>query len=86
MLGSAPLGKFALGQVGSNPSVIVVAVAGTGAVGGISPTTASVPGVFGTGVAGTIVPSTLVINPHRLLANVIRRTRTLGRLVANPKI
>jgi hypothetical protein len=38
------------------------------------------------GSAGIITPSALVINPHRLLANVIRRTRTLGRLVANPKI
>jgi hypothetical protein len=43
-----------------------------------------IAGVFGAGAAGTIVPSTLSINPQRLLANVARRTRKLGRLSAQP--
>ena len=81
MLGFATLGKFALGQVGA-PSVIVPSVFGTGVAGVISASTGPVPGVFGAGVAGIIMPSTLSINSHRLLANVVRRTRKLGCLSA----
>ena len=83
MLGFATLGKFALGQVGA-PSIIVPSVFGTGIAGVISSSTGPLAGVFGAGVAGSIVLSTLSINPQRLLANVVRRTRKLGRLSAGP--
>jgi len=79
MLGFASLGKFALGQVGP-PSVIVPGVSATGSVGVISASTGAVPGVSVRGSVGIIIPSTLSINPHRLLANVVRRTRKLGPL------
>ena len=79
MLGFATLGKFALGQVGP-PSIIVPGVTATGVAGVISASTSAVPGVSAKGSAGNVIPSTLSINPHRLLANVVRRTRKLGRL------
>ena len=81
MPGFAFLGKFALGQVGP-PSIIVPGVTATGVAGVISASTGAVPGVSAKGSAGNLIPSTLSINPHRLLANVVRRTRKLGRLSA----
>jgi len=86
MLGFGPLGKFALGQVSNVPGPIVIGVFGTGVAGVISATTGGVHGVSGTGVAGTIIPTTLAVNQHRLLANVLRRTRKLGRLVPRETI
>lgn len=87
MLGFGPLGKHALGEVNSmNPSTVVPGVFGVGVAGVLSPTTGTIPPAIGRGVAGTIIPSTLVINPHRLLANVLRRLRKLGRNVPSPKI
>jgi len=83
MLGFATLGKFVLGQVGA-PSVIMPSVFCTGVASVITSSTGPVAGVFGAGVAGTIVPSTLSIIPQRLLANVVRRARKLGRLSAGP--
>jgi hypothetical protein len=86
MLGFGPLGKWALGQVSNSPGPIVVGAFGTGVAGVISAATGSVPGAHGIGVAGTIMPTTLAVNPHRLLANVLRRTRKLGRLVPRETI
>ena len=42
----------------------------------------AVTGASAKGSEGNVIPSTLSIDPHRLLANVIRRTRKLGRLSA----
>jgi hypothetical protein len=84
VLGFASLGKLALGQVGLLNNPIVIGVFGTGVAGVVGPSTGSVPGVFGTGVAGIIIPSTLSINPRRLLGNVVRRLRTIGRFAASP--
>jgi len=79
MPGFAFLGKFALGQVGP-PSIIVPGGTATAVAGVISASTGAVPGVSAKGSAGNLIPSTLSINPHRLLANVVRRTRKLGPL------
>jgi hypothetical protein len=81
MLGFGSIGKWALGQVGSPPRPILIGVSATGSAGTIGGTTGNIPGVSAIGSAGIIRVSTLAINQHRLLANVIRRTRKLGRLV-----
>ena len=86
LLGQNSLGKFGLGDFGSNPKVTLSGVFGTGVAGSIFPSTGAIPAVFGTGAVGTLRASTLNVNPHRLLANVLRRLRTIGRSVANPKV
>jgi hypothetical protein len=83
MLGFGSIGRFALGQVGTgNPSPVLPGVSAVGSAGNIGGITGSIPGVSAIGSAGIIRPTTLSINPGRLLVNVIRRTRILGRLVA----
>lgn len=76
MLGNGAIGQYALGQLST--SAIMRGVFGTGAVGVFGPITGGVPAVYGTGSIGVMIPSTLQINPRRLLANVLRRLRTLG--------
>lgn len=80
MLGFGATGQFALGQIrtAGSPTTIIIGVYGTGAVGAFSASTGTVPAVYGTGMVGALIPSTLQINPRRLLANVLRRLRTLG--------
>ncbi len=80
MLGFGAVGQYALGQLASETttSPIVVGVHGTGAVGPLGYVTGTIPAVYGTGAVGFLIPSTLQVNPRRLLANVLRRLRTLG--------
>ena len=84
MLGFGSVGQFALGQVHSGDISIMVGVHGTGAVGSFGPITGSIPAVYGTGAVGILIPSTLQVNPRRLLANVLRRLRTLGAQEPSP--
>ncbi len=83
MLGFGAIGQYALGQVGV-PSSSIVGVYGTGAVGTLSARTGNVPAVYGTGAVGTMMPSTLQVNERRLLANELRRLRTLGTQEPSP--
>ncbi len=78
MLGFGATGQFAIGQVASGHASVMVGVHGTGDVGAFFPITGSIPAVYGTGAVGVMIPSTLQINYRRLLANVLRRLRTLG--------
>ena len=80
MLGFGATGQFALGQFAGTgtASTILVGVEGTGFIGTLGIVTGGIPAVFGTGAVGIIVPSTLTVNLKRLLANTVRRLRTLG--------
>ncbi len=80
MLGFGACGQYALGQLTSDfaPSPTVVGVFGVGAAGSLSSATGLVRAAYGTGAVGVIIASTLQVNPRRLLANVLRRLRTLG--------
>jgi len=49
LLGQNALGKFGLGDFGSNPKVTLSGVFGTGVAGSIFPSTGAIPAVFGTG-------------------------------------
>ncbi len=84
MLGFGATGQFALGQVQAGNISVMVGVHGTGAVGIFGPITGGVPAVYGTGMVGVLIPSTLQINTRRLLANVLRRLRTLGTQEPSP--
>jgi hypothetical protein len=83
MLGFGATGQYALGQV-SHPGAVLIGVYGTGVAATLSASTGTVPSVYGTGAVGVIIPSTLQINPRRLLANVLRRLRTLGAQNPSP--
>ncbi len=80
MLGFGATGQFALGQVKSsqNPSPVLHGVSGRGIAAALSASTGTIPSVYGTGAVGIMIASTLQVNPRRLLANVLRRLRTLG--------
>ena len=86
MLGFGATGQLALGQLrgGGTGNPILIGVYGTGSVGGIGGISGSIPAVYGTGAVGLILPSTLQVNPRRLLANVLRRLRTLGAQEPSP--
>ena len=86
MLGFGAVGEYALGQVKNqiSASSILIGVSGTGAVGTLVPMTGLVPAVYGVGSAGLIQGSTLGANPRRLLANALRRLRTLSPQDSQP--
>ena len=86
MLGFGAVGEHALGQIKSQYSVasVVLGVSGTGAVGTLAPTTGLVPAVYGVGSAGLIQASTLQVSPRRVLANALRRLRTLSPRDSQP--
>ncbi len=86
MLGFGAVGEHALGQVKSqySASSILIGVSGAGSAGIVSPLTGGIPAVYGVGSAGLIQGSTLGANPRRLLANALRRLRTLSPRDSQP--